>query len=104
LEQIVDEVTAMKMELAWLRITPVVDAIHNARSTSFHRFAIDVDHYNQIADEVMHNAGAHVIDLHALCAPLVPDALVDHIHYNESTRKKQAKSIADDLTTWWGSR
>jgi hypothetical protein len=104
LGQIVDEVSAMKMELVWLRIAPVVDAIHNARSTSFLRFAVDVDHYNHTADEVMHKAGIHMIDLHALCAPLLPEALVDHIHYNESARQKQAKFIANDLTTWWRSR
>jgi hypothetical protein len=92
------EAAAMKLAVAWLRIPPVVDAIHNARSKRFHRSNADVDRYNAIADHVM--AGQHVIDLHALCSTLVPDALIDHIHYNEEGRMKQAAFIAHDLFRW----
>jgi hypothetical protein len=100
LREILPEAAAMKLAVAWLRIPPVVDAIHNARSKSFHRSSADVDRYNAIADRVM--AGQHVIDLHALCSTLVPDALIDHIHYTEAARQKQAEFIADDLIAWKG--
>lgn len=100
LRDILVEAAAMKLEVAWLRIPPVVDEIHNTRSTSFHRSNADVDLYNALADRVM--AGQHVIDLHALCSTLLPDALIDHIHYNEAAREKQAQFIADDLFTWKG--
>jgi lysophospholipase L1-like esterase len=103
LREIVKEVAAIGAKLVWLRITPVVDEIHNARSKSFHRFAADVDRYNALADEVMRDA-AHVIDFYAFCAALVPEAFVDHVHYSEPARMKQAKFIADDLKRWWRPR
>lgn len=103
LRAIVQVVASMGPTLVWLRIPPVVDAIHNARSTSFHRFNVDVDQYNRLADGVMRESGVHTIDLHALCSRLVPDALIDHIHYSEFARKQQAEFIARELTAWWES-
>lgn len=88
---------AMGLKVAWLRVTPVVDEIHNARSKSFHRFTKDVDDCNEIADRVMAELGADIIDLYALCATQVPHALVDHIHYDEPARREQAAFIAREL-------
>lgn len=90
-------VAAMGLKLAWLRITPVVDEIHNARSKNFHRFSKDVAAYSAIADRLMSAAGAEIIDLYSVCARQVPDALVDHIHYNEAARREQAAFIAGEL-------
>lgn len=99
-----EEVARMGLKLVWLRITPVVDVIHNARSRAFHRFAADVDRYNAVADLVMRDAGAKSIDLHALCSRQAPDALIDHIHYNEPGRLEQAEFIARELIAWWPAR
>jgi hypothetical protein len=101
LRDILVEADAMGLKVVWLRITPVVDEIHNARSKAFHRFAADVDHYNNLADQVMREPAAHVIDFHAFCAKLLPDALIDHVHYDEAARAKQAQFIADNLAKWW---
>ena len=101
LRDILAEAAEMKLHVAWLRITPVVDAIHNERSKNFHRFTADVDRYNRIADVVMAEAGVHVIDFHTFCAAMLPDALIDHVHYNEEARAAQAKFIANDLSAWW---
>ncbi len=101
LREIAREVTAMGLKLAWLRITPVFDEIHNTRLSKFHRYQADVDAYNAIADRVMTEVGAHIIDFAAFCATLLPDALIDHIHVNETARAKQAKFIADELCKWF---
>ncbi len=103
LRAMIPEVAAMNLALAWLRITPVVDEIHNARSRAFHRFSADVDRYNLIADRVMSEAGARIIDLHAFCGRLLPHSLIDHIHYNEAAREQQAKFIAGELSQWVAS-
>lgn len=97
LRQITAEVAAMRLALAWLRISPVVDEIHNARSKAFHRFSADVDRYNGIADRVMQEAGAYIIDFHGFCSRLLPHSLIDHIHYDIPARQQQADFIAEQL-------
>jgi hypothetical protein len=97
LREIVREVADMGLSLAWLRISPVVDEIHNARSIAFHRYSADVDHYNRIADRIMQEAGAYIIDFHAFCTRLLPQSLIDHIHYDLPARQAQAEFIAEQL-------
>jgi hypothetical protein len=102
LRAILAEAAAMNLKVAWLRITPVVDEIHNTRSKKFYRYAKDVSAYNEIADRVMAEGGAEIIDLHALCATQVPHALTDHIHYDEPARREQAAFIARELLERFG--
>lgn len=97
LRAILAEADAMGLRVVWVRTTPVVDAVHNARSTKFHRFAADVDAYNRTADEVMHAAGVPTIDLHGFSQPLVPAGLIDHVHYDEPVREKQAAFLVAQL-------
>lgn len=89
--------------LAWVRTTPAVDAIHNARNREFHRHAADVDTYNRIADRVMAEAGVRVIDLHGFTESLGGDErFCDHVHYTEPIRRLQAAFIAGHLLAWLG--
>lgn len=99
LKAIITEGRAMNQKIAWMRITPVVDEIHNKRSTSFHRFAADVDAYNKVADEVMKEARAEIIDTYTFCLQFVPNGFIDHIHYTEEARRKQGEFIAQELIT-----
>ena len=99
LRAILDEAAAMGLAVAWVRITPVNEAMHNTRCTKFHRFTVDVDAYNRAADEVMRAAGVPLIDLHAFTLPLMPAALTDHVHFNESTREQQGAFIASSVAT-----
>lgn len=101
LRQIIEEAAAVNLQLVWLRTAPVVDELHNARA-SFHRHTADVDEYNRIADAVMRQAGVHVIDFHAFCQPLLPEALIDHVHYDEAARARQGQFIAEALRAWKG--
>lgn len=98
LKEALKEAALMGLKVVWLRITPVVDEIHNALSSSFHRFAADVAAYNAIADEVTREAGTAVIDMNPLCESLIPEALIDHIHYDHATRQAQARFIAAELS------
>lgn len=97
LAAILHEAAAMRQRVVWLSTPPVVDAIHNGRLDSFHRFAADVEAYNAAADEIMTAADAAIIDLHAFCQRLGPDALIDHVHYNENARTLQAEFVAREL-------
>ncbi len=90
--------------VVWVRTTPVVTEIHNARSRAFHRFAADVAAYNAIADAVMAEAGVPVIDLHGFSARFVPAGFIDHVHFSEAVREKQAAFIAGALELWWTQR
>jgi lysophospholipase L1-like esterase len=100
LRAILAEARRMNLRVVWVRTTPVITEIHNARSRSFHRFAADVAAYNAIADEIMAEAKVPVIDLHGFSARFVPAGFIDHVHYSEAVREKQAAFIAGALGMW----
>jgi polygalacturonase/lysophospholipase L1-like esterase len=97
LQAILIEAAAMGLRVVWVRTTPVIDRLHNSRCEKFHRFAVDVDAYNQAADEIMRAAGVPILDLNAFTLPLLPGALIDHAHFDEATREKQAAFLACGL-------
>lgn len=100
LRAILAEARRMNLHVVWVRTTPVITEIHNARSRSFHRFAADVADYNAIADEIMAETKVPVIDLHGFSARFVPAGFVDHVHFSEDVREKQAAFIAGALGMW----
>lgn len=97
LRAILAEAAAQNLQVVWMRTTPVVDEIHNAKSTSFHRFAADVTAYNEAADAVMRTAGVPIVDLHSFSTSFVPAGFTDHVHYIEAVREKQAAFLARAL-------
>lgn len=97
LRAIIDEAHAMNLRLVWMRTTPVIDEIHNTRSTAFHRYARDVAAYNTAADAIMGEAGVAIIDLHAFSTPHLPAGFSDHVHFIEPLREQQAAFIATEL-------
>lgn len=84
-------------QVVWVRITPVVDSIHNSRSTAFQRYARDVARYNAVADKVMSEHGVPSIDLYTFTINLGPDVYLDHVHFTEAVRAQQAAFIAGRL-------
>lgn len=82
------------IQLIWISTTAVVDSIHNTKSRSFHRFAADLNTYNQIANEVCERNNIPVIDLYSFTLKLGDGQFIDHVHYNEQTRSLQAAYIA----------
>lgn len=106
LRAILKESEKMNLSPVWVRTTPVIDMIHNARvkSQNFHRFAVDVEAFNAAADRVMAQAGVPIIDLHRFTALFIPDGFVDHVHYTEPVREKQAAYLAGALSVLVGRR
>jgi len=98
LRAILAEARAMNLEVVWVRITPVIDEIHNPRAEGFHRFARDVAAYNAAADAIMAGAGIRTIDLHAFSEKFLPAGFIDHVHFTEDVREKQAAFIFRQLT------
>ena len=94
---ILDEIEAMEVRPIWMRITPVIDAIHNARTELFCRYAADVEAYNQAADKVMEERTIAVIDLHRFSEKCGVGAFIDHVHYDPAVRRKQAEFLAKSL-------
>lgn len=102
LRAIHDLLRARGTPLCWVRTTPVVDAIHNARSKAFHRFTADQARYNAAADAVLADAEHH-IDLEAATRSFGGDEIFcDHVHFTEPVRQAQAAFIAGHLLTWLG--
>lgn len=94
LEEIVGVAGGIAPHLVWVRTTPVVTAVHNARTATFRRFAEDVESYNRVADGVMAARGVPSIDLHGFTLNLGPNLYADHVHFTEPVRVAQAAFIA----------
>ncbi len=94
LESIIHLLEKEAIQVIWVRTTPVVDSIHNAKQPNFRRYAEDLSAYNDIADEVMLASDIPSIDLYSFTRNLGVSQFIDHVHYNESTRKLQAAYIA----------
>ncbi|GJM29670.1 MAG: hypothetical protein DHS20C17_23050 [Cyclobacteriaceae bacterium] len=97
LTSILDLSGSRQIQVIWVRTTQVIDSIHNARQSSFHRYAEDLSTYNQIADQVMASRQIPIIDLYEFTRILGAEQFIDHVHYNEATRKLQAAFIAGFL-------
>ena len=100
LQSIIDLTTKRGIQIIWMRTTAVVDTIHNTRSKQFHRYAEDHKQYNHIADQVMAANSLPVIDLYDFTWKLGVEQFMDHVHYNEQTRKLQAAYIAGYLSNY----
>lgn len=98
LEEIVLAARELAPRLVWIRTTPVVAAIHNARNSGFFRFEADQQRCNAIADAVMRAAGAPLIDLDGFTRSLGGDEVFcDHVHFTEPVRALQAAFVAGSL-------
>ena len=83
--------------LIWVRITPVVDSIHNRPGMDFHRFAADQEKYNGIADDFFKARKVPILDLEAFTRRLGDGIFVDHVHFSDEVRALQAAFIAGFL-------
>lgn len=97
LPKIIEAVGKLGTRLVWIRTTPADEAVHNTRTSSFHRFAADVEAYNAVADEVMAGLGIKVLDLFTFTLNLGPDIYCDHVHFHDHIREKQAAFLAGTL-------
>ncbi len=83
-------------KLIWINSTPVVDSIHNSR-VDFIRYNEDVIKYNIKSTKIMTENGIPVIDIYTFAKKFIPEAYIDHIHYDNEVRQKQADFIAGNL-------
>lgn len=97
LVQIFDLLTSRGIKLIWVRTTPVDDEQHNSRQQSFHRFAADLEAYNEAADAIFQSREVPIIDLYQFTKNLGDDIFIDHVHYSEEVRAKQAAFISGFL-------
>jgi lysophospholipase L1-like esterase len=98
LRQIIPLARSLAAHVIWVRTSPVIDAIHNAKSQAFHRHLSDVIVYNSIADSVMHEWGVAIVDLFGFTGRLGDDVFLDHVHFVEPVRQLQAAFIAGYLS------
>lgn len=97
LEEIYTLLQERGIQMVWIRTTPVDDETHNSRQQSFHRYADDLEVYNAVADVVFGTRNVPVIDLHRFTQNLGEDLFIDHVHFGEETRSRQAAYIAGFL-------
>lgn len=98
LRTIIPLVQAARIRPIWVTTTPVDDTTHNAHDELlYQRFQRDVLAYNALASEVMTTHGVATIDLHGFMQELGPGLTIDHVHYRDDTRARQAEFIASEL-------
>lgn len=92
-----------KLKTVFITTTPVDDKRHNSvPPAGIKRYNADVIRYNEIATQVCKKYGAVIIDLYTFTQRLNEEKYVDHVHYNEDTRKLQAAYIAGAILTIYG--
>ena len=94
LKAILQVVGGMRTRPVWIRTTPCDEKTHNRADMKFHRFSADCNAYNQAADEIMERSGVPIIDLYTFTRNLGKDLFLDHVHFHEHVREKQAAFIA----------
>ncbi|TVY11139.1 SGNH/GDSL hydrolase family protein [Paenibacillus cremeus] len=97
LAEIVRIAREMAQAIHWIRTTDAVEAIHNSKNRSFHRFHEDVVAYNSAADEIMSAHGIPMVDLYSFTRVFGEAAYCDHVHFTEEVRGLQAAYIAGYL-------
>jgi lysophospholipase L1-like esterase len=97
LHAIIDLVQDAGIRPVWLSTTPVDDAVHNHHDLPYRRFPKDVLAYNAIAAEVMASHAVPTIDLHGFMQELGFGLTIDHVHYRDDIRARQAAFIATKL-------
>lgn len=100
LRTIVQTVSQMRPKLVWIRSTPCDEVVHNRGDIAFHRFAADGQAYNDVADRVMAEVGAPIIDLYTFTCNLGEDPYCDHVHFHEAVRQQQGAFIAGWLAAF----
>jgi len=88
-----------KLKVIWISSTPVPDERHAASGVGFMRYNHDLIAYNAAARAIMDEAGLPVIDLYTFSIPLVPSEIVDHVHFSDAARERQAEFITSELRT-----
>lgn len=91
---------AKHIQLIWMKTTPVVDSIHNKPGMAFFRYDLDVQDYNEIADEICSKNRIPVIDLYGFTKQLGIGQYADHVHYKEEARLSQAAFIAGFIQSY----
>lgn len=87
----------MGTKLIWINSTAVVDSIHNSK-VGFIRYNEDVIKYNKESTKIMKKNEVPIIDIFTFTNKFVPDGYIDHVHYNNEVRQKQADFIAGNLS------
>ena len=95
LRQISGKVQSIAARTVWVRTTPVVSAIHNAKK-DIYRFEQDVLAYNEAADQIMRAAGIILADLYTFTANqgLDENSVTDGVHFTPEMQMKQASFLA----------
>lgn len=86
----------LNAKLIWINSTPVVDSIHNSK-IGFIRYNEDIIKYNSESLKIMNKMKIPVIDIFTFTKKFIPGGYIDHVHYNNEVRQKQADFIAGNL-------
>ncbi len=83
--------------LVFADTTPILDERHAKRGADFNRFEADVRRYNELARQVMREAGVPVDDLHGIVEVGGAEKLLggDGTHYTAAGYERLADAVAD---------
>ena len=97
LQKIIQLGREIAKHLIWVTTTDFDEKRHNSYDTGYARYEKDNLAYHQKALEVMAENKVSVIDLRGFTETLGGNIFVDHVHFTEEVRKKQAGFIFNEL-------
>jgi len=94
LAAIVAAARGRSIKVVWIATTPVDNVLHRRYCGEFLRFEEDVQAYNLTAASLMGSYQVPVVDLHSFTSSLTGERYIDHVHFNDETRRLQAAFLA----------
>ena len=97
LSKIINVGSDMSELMIWIDTTPVIDEVHNLHSDKMQRFSSDLSAYRHAANWIMKEKNIPIIYLYDFTEPFDEEAFIDHVHFTEVVREKQAEYINGEL-------
>lgn len=98
LKQIFKLTKILSHKTIWVKISPVIDDLHNSLKKEFKRYNRDVIKYNKAAERLAQSNCELIIDLYEFCKSSGGREIYqDHVHFKHEIQKLQAAYIAGHL-------
>ncbi|RAV16658.1 SGNH/GDSL hydrolase family protein [Paenibacillus contaminans] len=97
LTQMCELLSNSRLQVCWVRTTPVMETMANRTEKGFARYNMDISLYNQAADAIMASYGLPIADLHGFTLCLGDGAYRDGDHFTDKASELQAAFLAGVL-------
>lgn len=98
LKQIFKFTKILSHKTIWIKISPVIDDLHNSLKKEFKRYNRDIIKYNEVSERLAQSNCELIIDLYKFSKSLGGREIYqDHVHFKPEIQKLQAAYIASQI-------